>query len=786
MGRSNDQSNNASKNDFSRAGITQLKLLSLNVCGLAARLRCPEFNDLLQTYDIIALQESKTDETDNIILPGYVYVSNNRFKLSRYRSGGIVLLVKENISKYINTEKVSASKLILWFTISGKITCFNEDIHCGVVYIPPVSSKYAHDEPFTELEREILRYCSDSKHILLMGDFNARTGIKNDYVQADRFLSRHCGFEQIVDEGTEILNNFNISHTSLARQNDDLVTNCYGNQMIDFCKNTNLFILNGRLGATENNKRYTCKDRSTVDYFLSTSEMFRILSNLNVHDFDSLYSDAHCALSVNVIALDGNVSCRCKHTSVAKMRKTKLWDPRKAESFVDNLDRDSLSNIISKLTLLSESNVKEQNDIDAIVNDIGNLFEISAKSTFGLVRPCGGSSREHNKPWFNSECRTARDFYHRIRRQYNKNKSEYNKLLLKQVSKNYKSTISKSVKHYKDINIKKLRKLKNTDPKEYWKILNSNQPKKNIEAGLEDLYNHFKNINKSDHSNGGSSEPTNNETIHPVNEQINQPITETEIKEAINALRNDKSSGLDNIKNEHIKFSSQIMLPIYCKLFNIIFETGLIPESWSVGTIKPIFKNKGDPKSPENYRPITILSCFGKLFTSVVNKRLNKYAEEVELIEDCQAGFRKNHSTTDNIFIIKSLIDIAKSSKTNLHCCFIDFKQAFDTVWRDHLWQKLAKHRINGKCLTLLQNMYKNIKSNITVDNNSSAFFLCQTGVRQGENISPFLFSIFLNDLEMYLLSQNVQGVTCDINYDEISVYLKLLVLLFADDTVLF
>ena len=226
------------------------------------------------------------------------------------------------------------------------------------------------------------------------------------------------------------------------------------------------------------------------------------------------------------------------------------------------------------------------------------------------------------------------------------------------------------------------------------------------------------------------------------------------------------------------------MLPIYCKLFNVIFKSGLVPESWSVGTIKTIFKNKGIPKLPENYRPITIISCFSKLFTSVINRRLNKYAEEVELIEACQAGIRKNHSTTDNIFIIKSLIDIAKSRKDNLHCCFIDFKHAFDTVWRGQLWQKLVKHHINGKCL--LQNMYKNIKSNVTVNNNSSAFFPCQTGVRQGENLSPFLFSIFLNDLEMFLLSRNVQGITCDINYDEISVYIKLLVLLFADDTVLF
>ena len=358
-GRSYDQLYISNKDDSSRAGKTQLKLLSLNVCGLTARLRCPEFNELLQSYDIIALQESKTDDTDNIVLPGYVYVSNNRAKLSRYRSGGIVLLVKENISKYIKTEKVSPSKLILWFTISSKITCFNENIHCGVVYIPPISSKYAHDEPFIELEREILRYCNDSKRIILMGDFNARTGPKNDYVQPDRFLSQHCGLEQMADEGYEILNNFNISHIPFARQNDDSVTNCYGNQILDFCKNTNLFILNGRLGATENNKRYTCKDRSTVDYFLSTSEMFSILSDLNVHEFDSLYSDAHCTLSLNITALNKKERCTCKRQTTVET-KTKLWDPTKAAHFIDNLDNACLSNIISKLTSLSESNVKKK------------------------------------------------------------------------------------------------------------------------------------------------------------------------------------------------------------------------------------------------------------------------------------------------------------------------------------------------------------------------------------------------------------------------------------------
>ena len=108
------------------------------------------------------------------------------------------------------------------------------------------------------------------------------------------------------------------------------------------------------------------------------------------------------------------------------------------------------------------------------------------------------------------------------------------------------------------------------------------------------------------------------------------------------------------------------MSPIYVKLFNLIFEKGIVPESWTAGNILPIYKNKGDINAPENYRPITLLSCFGKLFTSILNKRINQYFEENNAISSCQAGYRKGFSTTDNLYILQSLIEISQSSKQKL------------------------------------------------------------------------------------------------------------------------
>ena len=106
------------------------------------------------------------------------------------------------------------------------------------------------------------------------------------------------------------------------------------------------------------------------------------------------------------------------------------------------------------------------------------------------------------------------------------------------------------------------------------------------------------------------------------------------------------------------------MLPIYVDLFNIILDSGIIPDSWLEGIIRPIHKS-GDPQNPENYRPITIFSCFGKLFTSIMNLRLTTLVEDNAILEENQAGFRKGYATTDHIFVLHSLAELLKTRKKN-------------------------------------------------------------------------------------------------------------------------
>ena len=133
------------------------------------------------------------------------------------------------------------------------------------------------------------------------------------------------------------------------------------------------------------------------------------------------------------------------------------------------------------------------------------------------------------------------------------------------MSKEYKNVIKQSISRFKTEKINKLKNLKNAKPREFWKIINSVDKKENnSNVPLEDLYKYFKEINAEQYDDEiqENNESSTQEFIM-LNEEINQAITANEIFSAIKSLKNNKSSGLDNILNEHIKCSANLLLPVY-------------------------------------------------------------------------------------------------------------------------------------------------------------------------------------------------------------------------------
>ena len=88
-----------------------------------------------------------------------------------------------------------------------------------------------------------------------------------------------------------------------------------------------------------------------------------------------------------------------------------------------------------------------------------------------------------------------------------------------------------------------------------------------------------------------------------------------------------------------------------------------------------------------------------------------------------QAGFRAGYSTTDHIFTLHALTEILKMKNKKMFCSFIDFRKAFDSVWRIGLWMKLLGNGIQGKIFRVIYNLYRNIKSCVSHSGEQSAFF---------------------------------------------------------------
>jgi hypothetical protein len=125
-----------------------------------------------------------------------------------------------------------------------------------------------------------------------------------------------------------------------------------------------------------------------------------------------------------------------------------------------------------------------------------------------------------------------------------------------------------------------------------------------------------------------------------------------------------------------------------------------------------------------------------------------------------------------------------------MYCCFIDYQKAFDTINRSALWGKVIENGINGKLLRVIYNMYETAKSCVKQETMISGLFACNMGVRQGENLSPLLFALFLNDFEISISRKynglpTLQEISRILGSDEIEFFINMYTLLYADDTLI-
>ena len=285
--------------------------------------------------------------------------------------------------------------------------------------------------------------------------------------------------------------------------------------------------------------------------------------------------------------------------------------------------------------------------------------------------------------------------------------------------------------------------------KEYWRQLKKLEGRPNEQKYMSDftLINHFKELLFDDKIDLQFQEQDNT-TVG----SLDYPIDLEELKTATKILKTGKGTGLDIIRNEMLVPLVDLYPELVLRAFNeILEEHGTLCKDWLHSLVSAIHE-KGAKEDPDNYRGISLMSCLGKLFLTIINNRLMDFCISKGLISSSELGFVLGNRTSDPHIILHNLIQkYCHKRKKRLYGCFVDFSKAFDTIPRDKLFQKLLNKDINGKFYDCLVNLYTEDKSCVKIGECVTKTIKPNQGVKQGCILSPILFNIYLSDMQQEL-----------------------------------
>ena len=233
------------------------------------------------------------------------------------------------------------------------------------------------------------------------------------------------------------------------------------------------------------------------------------------------------------------------------------------------------------------------------------------------------------------------------------------------------------------------------------------------------------------------------------------PITHTEIFEAISKLKNGSSPGLDKISSDLLKKHSLTFCKPLSHIFNLCISQNKVPDAFKVAIITPIHK-KSLISALENFRPISVISNIAKTFEKILKKKLIFYLESNNLLFEYQFGFRPHRSTDQAIANVTKLIYTALDEGKKCAAIYLDLAKVFDTVDHDKLLSKTQNIGITGSALSLIKSYLENRKQRVKINSTISNENTIKCGVPQGTTLSPVLFNIHLNDIKLLKLNSKI------------------------------
>ena len=775
--------------------IKDLSVISWNIHDTMSRLEGPkpedpDFYQTLTKSSIFCLQETKQE----FYLPNYKCFNSNR---TGSRSGGVCIGVHRSIIdqvKPVETNCPDFQALTVFpkdETIESRFTIIN-------VYDSPENSSYKaklnaredkSERPLSTLD-QLLEFMANQENlgdIMLLGDLNARIGLNSPTFE---------------DEDTETQPEYTSQPTSHPESSDrtskDTVLNCRGKLLLDFLACTRLTVLNGCtlgdvLGEYTSVNYNGC---SVVDYVTVSPNLRRKIVSFKVLDL-SKYSDHKpclCKIRTKNTILEAEDLINQLEDAPRKYK----WDNeddrlhynflaiQNLQSFSDRIQEISQRqcNTISEVVDLNDSLVRLYQEMADRLT--GRPTEIRNKGTGVSVTKTVRKKRSRMKPksaWFDVECIQGKRALNRIAKRYGADPTDnllrshyyderkrYRKLIKKK-KEEFIASLCGDIENGKNINWSRFKKMKELKCKgRQLDIFDM----KNFCEFFKRLYGK---ATLSQERIAHLQENMESKTLkEDLREHLDARISLEEVESCIKSTKRGKAVAEDLIANEFFKSSGKSLKTAMQNLFNQCLTTGTYP--WSTSVVTPLHK-KGSIYDPNNYRAIAVASNLGKLFSSILLKRLIAFRSIHNPDTVNQLGFCQDAMTGDHILTLTTCIEkYVARSKQRLYSCFVDYAKAFDTVCREALLFKLWNMGIQGQYFSCLQHMYTNSSAKVKLLNKLSEKLDILCGTEQGHPMSPELFKCFVHELSVELNTQNETDVPL-LNGEKITH------LLWADDLVL-
>ena len=767
-----------------------------NIHGLSLdKISDDSLGSFFKKFLLILIAETwlcKEDDLDK--LDGYTF--HNLCRTYRHpnairNSGGLGIYVHKSVEhgvKFIS----QVDDIIATMVIKKEVFGLPFDIYVSNCYIVPENSTHLTDDVFAILHREIAKMPSEDGSLMFL-DANAHTNIALDFnvdvSGSDSGLDHYLADDKHMNNERQLITDL-FNQGKLERHSSDLrPLNPHAHDLLDLCKACNMLLLNSRVPGNDFklglSTHYNPDGSSGVlDYVICSPNMFDRIDNLTIHG--KFPESDHCPVS---ITFPVNIQPGENTHSDSNL----VWQP--TEQFVWN--KDDLPKIDEALENFTSS--KEYRDyIDAItLNDctdrvaksFNSYVTSSCKSVCDMKKTSKKKRRFRRVKWYDQELRNRRRDAIKAGERVLSARDRAN---LVHKTRLFRSCLQRKKRTAKNKRRADLIKTFKNDASKIWAELNRDDCVNEGDVKLRnDLLNHFVEIGKPTNEEYfnekhlkeiqsflkeyESSTNINESTNHEINEILNKNFTLEEIEFAIDGLKSGKSPGVDSIPAEFVKHCKNRLSVELHIMFNYILEKREFPESWAEGLKSAIFKS-GLRNKPSNYRGITILGIFAKIFEKLVSNRFEFVNEAFNKLDPKNGGFLKGKRTTDNLFFLNGLVKRQLNLNKALYVCFIDFSKAFDMVNRDILFFKLLNSGWSGRLLDTVRDLYKKTSFRFKFEGFASPNFSSSLGVNQGGNASGFLFRKYLSDLSDYL--HDKYGVCIG---DSVLAHI-----LWADDLVLF